>query len=210
MTNRPSIVPDVDDLADVRVTVLLSVAMIVGYVGTVQLAAGAGFGGPTPYLEGFLGDGVPLVVFAFPFLHADASHLLRNLAVFLAFGGLVEVRDGWALYSIFLSFTVLMANVLVPMLARGLLGDPFSGVGLGASGMTFALVARELVFRSSRLRPVGASWRDGAIFLASLLLSVVAVVAIFRLVNAWVSHLLGFAIGASIGLVEVEGAWSLQ
>lgn len=210
MTKGASNLPNADDLAVARVTVLLSVVMVAGYVGTVQLAAVAGFSGPKSYLESFLGDGIPLVFFAFPFLHAGASHLLRNLAVFLVFGGLVESRDGWALYSIFLAFTVLMANVLVPMLARGLLGDPFSGVALGASGMTFALVAREVVFRSSRLRSPSPSWRDGAVFSISLLLAVLAVVLIFRLVNAWLSHLLGFVIGGTIGLAEVQGEWSLQ
>lgn len=197
-------------LSAVRVTLGLSVLMVAGYVVSGQFATEAGVSGPKPYFEQFLGAGPSVVYFLFPFLHAGESHLVRNLVVFVVFGGLVESRDDWKLYGIFLAFVALVANVLGPMLVRGLLGEPFSGVGLGASGMTFALVARECVFRSSRVRRRDASRGEWVVLGVAVVLSAIGVLLVVEMANAWLSHLLGFLIGGSIGVVELTGGWRLE
>lgn len=80
-----------------------------------------------------------------PFVHATPDHLVGTLFWFIPFGFLLERRVSWEAYVAFVVVVGYLTTTVVP-LGFVLLGAPV-GHGLGASGITNALVAREATVR---------------------------------------------------------------
>lgn len=115
------------------------------------------------------------------FLHADAMHLLGNLAVLATVGPRVcRVVGWWRLGSLFL-----ISGVLANASAAVLLDSPI----IGASGAVAGVMAAHLVlFPRSRLAPLICLWIALQAAFAGIALDFGGV--------AWPAHLVGAALGA--------------
>ncbi|MFC6988177.1 rhomboid family intramembrane serine protease [Haloplanus sp. GCM10025708] len=85
-----------------------------------------------------------------PALHATAGHLVSTLVWFVPFGYFLERRTTREDYVAFVVLAGLVTTMLVPA-ALVLLGLPV-GLGVGASGITHALVGRGRAVRVVDLR----------------------------------------------------------
>jgi len=138
-----------------------------------------------------------------PVLHADAGHLVSTLIWFVPFGYFLERRTGWADYVGFVVLAGVLSTTLVPA-AFVVLGVA-TGLGVGASGITHALVGREATARSRWvLEGRSLSRRQRAI------LGVAILALLLRLLSftstspetSVVGHATGLVVGVAAGIGE--------
>lgn len=90
---------------------------------------------------------VDMVVHAFaPALHANAPHLVSTLVWFVPFGYFLERRRPWEDYLGFVVLTGVLSTSLVP--AVFVISGVSEALGVGGSGITYALVGREATARA--------------------------------------------------------------
>jgi membrane associated rhomboid family serine protease len=142
-------------------------------------------------------------VFA-PVLHATAGHLVSTLVWFIPFGYLCESRTRWEDYLGFVVLAGVLSTTLVPALV-GLFGVT-PGIAIGASGITYALVAREA---TARLRWVidrrALSWRQRAILVVAMLGVVLKLLSFMSEPppsTSVVGHATGLVLGVIVGIGE--------
>ena len=146
-----------------------------------------------------------VVVYTFaPFLHVTPDHLVSTLVWFVPFGYLLESRTSWEGYVGYVVFAGYLTTTFVPLLLL-LLGAPV-GQGIGASGITNALIAREATVRCIWvLQRRSFSWRQRGI---GVLVTVVFLLEVFGLVTgeppgtSVVGHATGLLVGIVAGVSE--------
>lgn len=189
-------------------TVTLSLILIALFYITNQIALQSGYSTPNEYVLSLDGLVQSVVLLFIPFLHSTWNHLAGNLLILLVLGPLVESRENRTMYVLFLMLVMLFANLLIPQLIQLLsLGLPV-GPGLGASGITYALVGREVVFRSQRLYRNPEFGVDLLVWGFAVFAGFNGVISILALQAAWFSHLLGLFFGAVAGSAESKSWWS--
>ncbi|WP_380677671.1 rhomboid family intramembrane serine protease [Salinigranum sp. GCM10025319] len=153
-------------------------------------------------------DALPaeIVVYTFaPFLHVTPDHLVSTLVWFVPFGYLLESRTSWEGYVGYVAFAGYLTTTFVPLVLL-LLGVPV-GQGVGASGITNALVAREATVRGVWvLQRRSFSWRQRGVV---VLVSAVFLLKTFGLVTgeppgtSVVGHATGLLVGIVAGVSEL-------
>lgn len=196
-------------LCSVRVT-FATAGLLVGVFGVSSyLAANAGYSEPLPYLtdlEGVLGVVVDSLL---PLFHTNPSHLGVNVVTLLVFGSVIERREDGRLYAAFLLGVAVFANLMIPLLGDLVVaGLPFV-LGVGASGVTNALVSREWAYRIQQIGH-GEFLRSAVLVFASSFVLFVHIFLILSLAHAWATHLTGTLCGLGIGVMEARGGWQLQ
>ncbi|MFB6068326.1 MAG: rhomboid family intramembrane serine protease [Halobacterium sp.] len=145
-----------------------------------------------------------------PFLHATAGHLVSTLTWFVPFGYFLERRASPVDYVAFVVLSGLVTTMLVPS-ALVLLGVPV-GLGVGASGITHALVGREAAARSRWVVERRALSRTQrailVVALAGVALAVVAIVTDGLSRRDVTGHATGLLLGALVGAGERYVSWA--
>lgn len=137
-----------------------------------------------------------------PVLHASGDHLVATLVWVVPFGYFLERRRPWQDYVGFVVVAGFLTTTLVPVLF--VVGGVSSGLGIGGSGVAYALVGREA---TARLRSV-PQWRslsrtEGAIL-------VIAVIGLALHLVSFVdppagASVVGHATGLLVGVVAGIG-----
>lgn len=139
-----------------------------------------------------------------PALHATADHLVGTLVWFVPFGYLLERRTRWPDYVAFVVVAGLVTTMLVP--SALVLAGVSVGLGVGASGITHALVGREAAARTARVRRGRSLSRAQramlAVALVGLALAVVGVVSGVRSGRDVTGHATGLVLGVLVGAGE--------
>lgn len=132
-------------------------------------------------------------ILTFSFLHLNLPHVLLNVAGILWLGGIIERRLGQTLLVILFVVTATMSGVTAMLLGNWL---PTTGIGIGASGIVFGLLAAALllVFRH---RPPHEP-QDQALRRALMVCFIAAVAASFLPGVSFAGHLGGLISGALI------------
>jgi membrane associated rhomboid family serine protease len=146
----------------------------------------------------------PIVQLLAPLLHANAGHLVSTLVWFVPFGYFLERRRPWEDYLAFVFLAGVLSTTLVPAvfvvlgLARGL--------GIGGSGVTFALVGREAAARSrtvvDRRSLTRVQWGILAIAIVGLSFSLLTMVSSSSAETSVLGHAIGLLVGVVAGLGE--------
>lgn len=139
-----------------------------------------------------------------PFLHATPGHLVSTLVWFVPFGYFLERRASAEDYVLFVVVTGLVTTMLVPSILI-VLGVPV-GLGVGASGITHALVGREAAARGSRLRQFRSFGRTRrGILVVALVGAVLAALGVVTELTGGADatgHVTGLLLGILVGVGE--------
>lgn len=139
-----------------------------------------------------------------PFLHVTPNHLVGTLIWFVPFGYFLERRTSREDYVGFVLLAGYVTTTFVPLVFL------FSGIpvgqGIGASGITHALIAREVTARGSlALQRHSFSWGQRAILViavGSFLVKLVAVLNGSSPGESVVAHAAGLTLGVLAGVGE--------
>lgn len=139
-----------------------------------------------------------------PFLHGNANHLISTLIWFIPFGYLLECRQGWKYYIQFVIFAGILTTTFGPALF--MVFGLTSGLAIGGSGITYALIAREATVRSITLvgwRNISRfEWGILSIVLFSFLIKLMSFITSSPSGTSSAAHITGFVIGFLAGLRE--------
>jgi membrane associated rhomboid family serine protease len=144
------------------------------------------------------------VVVLAPLLHGNAEHLVSTLVWFVPFGYFLERRRPWEDYVGFVVLAGILSTTLVPSLfvAAGVA----TGLGVGASGVTHALVGREATARVGSLTEARSlsrtEWAVLAVCLLGLALKLLGFVGDRPAGTSVVGHATGLVTGVVAGVVE--------
>lgn len=199
---------ETDRLPSVWITPSLALLLVVLFVISIRVADAAGFSGPKPYFESKMGTEQLLTTFLVPFFHSGWKHLLENTGMLLVFGSIIEYRETSELYAVWLAAVVVFSNLFVPQLGMLFFPSISSSIGIGTSGITFALVGREVTYRSGELRNFENPYRTICIWAIAVFVLFMNVSSILSLTAAWVSHATGQLIGLGTGIIERTKFWS--
>jgi len=139
-----------------------------------------------------------------PLLHANAGHLVSTLVWFVPFGYFLERRRRWEDYVGFVVLAGILSTTLVPsvFVVLGLA----TGLGVGASGVTYALVGREATARVvaavERRSLSRTQWAILAVALLGLALKLLGFVGDTPAGTSVVGHATGLGVGVVAGVVE--------
>lgn len=146
---------------------------------------------------------LPLYALA-PFVHVTPNHLVGTLVLFVPFGYLLERRTSGAEYVGFVVLAGYLTTTFVPLLFL-LAGAPV-GQGIGASGLTNALVAREAAVRGrwvvQRRSLSRRQWTVVVLVSAVFLIEVVGLVTGEPPGTSVVGHAVGLVVGVLTGVGE--------
>lgn len=146
----------------------------------------------------------PFVHALAPFIHATPDHLISTLFWFIPFGYLLERRTSWIAYVGFVVVAGYMTTTFVPLLFV-VAGNPV-GPGIGASGITNAVIAREAAVRGEWLVQRQAlsrrQWTVVALVGVVFLIKVVGLVTGEPTGTSVVGHVTGLVVGALVGVGE--------
>jgi membrane associated rhomboid family serine protease len=138
-----------------------------------------------------------------PVLHANAGHLVSTLIWFVPFGYFLERRTGWADYLGFVILAGVLSTTLVP--AVFVVFGVAAGLGVGASGITYALVGREAAARSRWVLERRSLSRRQRLILAVALLALLLRLLSFTSTSpgtSVVGHATGLVVGVVVGIGE--------
>jgi membrane associated rhomboid family serine protease len=145
-----------------------------------------------------------IVQFFAPVLHATAAHLVSTLVWFVPFGYFLERRRPWDDYLAFVFLAGVLSTTLGPAVFVVL--GVSQGLGVGGSGITYALVGREATARSMSVldgRPLTRTqWSILAIAVVGLLLLLLTMVSTPPARTSVVGHAIGLIVGIGVGLSE--------
>jgi len=147
--------------------------------------------------------GAVVQVFA-PALHATPGHLISTLVWFIPFGYFLERRRGWEDYVSFVAVAGVLSTTLGP--AVFLVLGVSSGLAIGGSGITYALVGREatarLLWVAERRSLSRGQWAILAIVIVGMLFRLLSFVSESPANTSVSGHATGLLVGILAGVGE--------
>jgi membrane associated rhomboid family serine protease len=144
------------------------------------------------------------VVVLAPLLHANAGHLVSTLVWFVPFGYFLERRRRWEDYVGFVVMAGIVSTTLVPSVF--VVTGVATGLGVGASGVTHALVGREATARVvaavERRSLSRVEWAVLGVSLLGLAVKLLGFVGDVPAGTSVVGHATGLVVGVVAGVVE--------
>lgn len=184
-----------------RLTWGLSLLLVAVYLGQLALAGSLDSGAAYTVVENAREPVSTLLLLFSYLLHSSHAHLLGNLLLLGIFGPLVEARDGAVE---FLGFVVIVG------MASNAIGAPLvdGGASMGISGVGYALLAREAVYRVPLLGFDRGTLRHWVVY------AVAATLVVYGLLHtqpgaSFGGHLTGVVVGAGWELVRGSGTGSV-